>query len=168
MVPFPPTDAAPKLLRYSAILRLEHAGGSEGLKQWRTFDPPLSTSSIKREKIEPHNYDGCTGIAGYSAPAVLPELSAGLFVLDLRGKLWDRRMPSPKCTMMWTIPVGAAWFNPMVPALIDAGLKPVIFIGRSSHARHTNALPCYEALGFKKEGDMVVAEAMLDELLPPN
>ena len=168
MEPFPWKDAAPKLLRYSAILRLEHAGGDEGFKQWRTFKQPLSTSLVKREKIELYNYSGCTGIAGYSAPAVLPKFSAGLFVLDLRGRLWDRRVEWPIPTIRNTIPAGAGWFNPMLPALIDAGLRPVIYIGLIGNIGwHTNQLPCYEVLGFRKETDMVLAEAMLDDLLPP-
>lgn len=161
--PFPPTDAVPDKLRFSAIVKLQHNGGSEGMTQWRVFDPPLSYNSVRKQKIDMWRYTGCP----YSAPAVLPNEAAGLFVLDLRYRLWDRRIETPKSTMMWTIPVHGGWFNPMIPGLLNVGIKPIIFIGERGSRRFRGTIPCYEALGFQKESDMVAAEVILDDLLPP-
>lgn len=148
------------MLRYSAILKLAHSGGQEGINQWRIFKP-FSNSYVRRKKMDLWHFDGCP----YSVPAVLPQNSAGLFILDLRGRMWDRRVEWTSGPARTTIMAHAGWFNPMVPNLIDAGLKPIIFI--HDLRKQMGTMACYELLGFKKESDMVAAEVILDGCLPP-
>lgn len=143
------------MLRYNAILKLQHAGGQEGLNQWRVFDR-FSESHVRRNKIDLWHYHGCP----YTVPAVLPEYSAGLFILDVRGRFWDRRVEWPPGPTRSTVMAHGGWFNPMVPNLIDAGLKPIIFI--HDLRKQMGTMACYELLGFKKEADMVAAEAILE------
>lgn len=159
----PPWHAEPTVLRYRAILKITHMGGDDGAKQWRTFDPPLSNNAIKLQKIKPYNYEGYE----YTVPAAIPEETLGLYILDLRGRFWDRRVEMRPGHREGTIMAHAAWFCPMVPKLIQAGLKPVVLCERSL-SRWIGTMACYEALAFRKETDLVLAAAVLDGCLPPD